>query len=421
MRELIILLLLPAQLAFSRQVISLDSCYALARENYPGIQQAGIWEEISALKKENLMTGYFPQIILNLRGTYQSDVTGIDIPLPNISIPSVSKDQYKAYVEFTQNIWDGGMTAANARLEDAVMQSNLSRLEVELFSLNEQVSQAFFTILAIKKQAEVLQAQKKVLEERLKSAESAIFSGMSEKSGALELRAEILSLEQNERQLSGIEKAAVKMLSILTGMHIDGNDSLIFRETEITTGQNISRPEMQLYSSQVQQLESQIELLNKSRNPKIFGFGQAGFGRPGLNMLDDEFSPYYLVGMGMMWHIFDWKKSIRQKNVIQMEQEIIDKQEETFTQRIQILLVQQLEQISKLEDVLNTDRELVKLRSEITAQSASKFENGTLTAAGFIRDLQTETVAKLNLELHQIQLNEAKEKYNQILGKTSNN
>ena len=52
--------------------------------------------------------------------------------------------------------------------------------------------------------------------------------------------------------------------------------------------------------------------------------------------------------------------------------------------------------------------------SEITPQ----FENETITTSDYIQDVQAETVAKLNIEIHQIQLNEAIEKYNLIKGKS---
>ncbi|HKI87543.1 MAG TPA: hypothetical protein VKA38_00860, partial [Draconibacterium sp.] len=84
-----------------------------------------------------------------------------------------------------------------------------------------------------------------------------------------------------------------------------------------------------------------------------------------------------------------------------------------------LLLAQQSEQINKLNKMLDNDNQLVKLKTEITKTTASKLKNGTITSADYVRDLQAETVSKINRELHQIQLDEAKEKYNLIKGKTS--
>ncbi len=417
MKRILILLLLPAQIALGQQTVTLDECYQWARENYPNLQQAGIWQEITQLKKDNLKTEYLPQVSLNGQATYQSDVTKVDIALPNISIPTVSKDQYKAYAEFRQTLWDGGLTAANTKLEDALLKSHLSELEVELYKLNEQVAQAFFTALVVDKQAEVVNAQKEVLSEKLASVESAVRNGMVEKSAALEIKAEVLNLEQQKTHLEAAKNTAFQLLSILTGESIRQDAELTFNEKPDFTNEILSRPEFHLFSNQMTQLETQMTLLDKSRNPKLFGFGQAGYGKPGLNMLNNEFDTYYLVGVGLSWNVFDWNKTNRQKQVLTLQQEMIQKQEETFSQNIQLLLAQQKEQISKLETILKTDLEMVELRTEITKSAASKLKNEIYTTSDYIRELQAETVAKLNLELHKIQLNEAREKYLLIKGK----
>lgn len=185
----------------------------------------------------------------------------------------------------------------------------------------------------------------------------------------------------------------------------------------MNTQSELSRPELQLFLAQKTQLEKQSELLTKSRNPKLFGFGQAGYGRPGLNMLNDEFDTYYLIGVGLSWKAFDWKTTSRQKQMLQLQSQMISKQEETFNQNINLLLASQNEQIEKLEKLLESDAKMVALRSEIAQTSASKLENETITTSDYIQDVQAETIAKLNIELRRVQLNEAVEKYNLIKGK----
>lgn len=418
MKRILILLFLPVQLAFGQNEISLNDCYGWARENYPNLKQAEIWQEITSLKKENSKTSYLPQVSLNGQATYQSDVTKVDIAMPGISIPTVAKDQYKTYAEIRQTIWDGGLTAANLELEDAVLKSNLSQVEVELYKLNDQVAQAFFTVLAMNKQQAALEAQKTTLQEQLKAVQSGIKNQVLEKSSALALEAEIIHIEQNELQLNAGKNTALKMLSILTGHTISEKSNLKFQQADISPGAEFSRPELQLFYNQSAQLETQMHLLDKSRNPKVFGFGQAGYGRPGLNMLNDKFDSYYLVGLGLSWNVFDWQKTSRHKQALRLQQQIIQHQEETFTQNIDLLLAQQSEQITKLEKMLQKDDQLVELKTEITKATASKLENGTINSADYVRDLQAETVAKINREIHRIQLDESKEKYNLIKGKT---
>jgi outer membrane protein TolC len=404
-------------MAFAQTEVPLDSCYIWARENYPNLKQSELWQEISTLKQENLATSYLPKVTLTGKISYQSEVTELPISIAGITIPTVSKDRYNAYAELQQTIWDGGISKSNKTLELAILNSNLSQLEVELYKLNEQVAQAFFTVLIVDQQKAVLQAQLETLNDRLKLLESGIRNGVIEKSAAFVLQAEMLNLEQNRVQLNAAKNASIQMLSILTGTSLDKNANYSYSNTNVIFDTEFLRPELQLFNNQQSQLVTQQGLLSKTRNPKLYGFGQVGYGKPGLNMLLDEFKGYYIFGVGVSWNAFDWKNTTRQKQILQLQQKMIQQHEATFLQNIQLLLAQQKEQISKLETMLKNDDKMVVLRTDITKAAASKLENETITASDYIQELQAETVAKLNLELHKIQLNEAQEKYNIIKGK----
>lgn len=419
MKKLLLIFFMPIQIVFGQESITLDSCYQWARTNYPNLKQSELWSEISMLKKENNKTTYYPQLTLNGQVSYQSVVTEIPTIIPNFTGPTVPKDQYKAYAEFRQTIWDGGISGVNSQLEDAILKNNLNQLEIEVYKLNDQVLMAFFTVLVVDKQLEVVDAQKKVLEEKLKSAESGIANGVVEKATASVIKAELLNLEQNKIRLTSGKNAAVQMLSVLTGKTMDENST--FESTvQPTKPAELNRPELELFASQASSLEKQKELLRKTRNPKIFGFGQAGYGKPGLNMLNDGFDTWYMLGAGVSWNAFDWKNTSRQKQVLTLQQDMLQTNEETFRQNIDVLLVQQNSQISQLKEMLKTDQEMVSLRSEIAKSASSKLENEVITASDYIQEVQAETLAKLNLELHQIQLKEANEKYSLIMGKSRN-
>lgn len=421
MKKLLILLLFPVQLLYGQPGISLDSCYVWARENYPNLRNSELWSEISNLKKENYKTSYLPSVTLNGKISYQSDVVEIPVNVPGITIPTVTKDRYNAYAELQQTIWDGGISEANQTLEDAILKSNLSQLEVEVYKLNEQVALSFFTSLVVDQQVTVLQAQIKTIEERLKVVESGIRNGYIEPSAALVLKAEILNLKQQIIQINSAKTASIEMLSILTGVKINDNSTFIYATPNVGSHPDILRPELNLYASKINQFDTQKNLLDKTRNPKLFGFGQVGYGKPGLNMLLDEFKGYYLFGIGVSWNALDWKNTLRKKQIVQAQQNMVLTQQETFLLNLQMLLSNQKVHISKLEQMLENDNQMVSLRSDITKAAASKLENETITASDYIQEVQAETISKLNFELHKIQLNEAREKYILIQGKEISN
>ena len=77
---------------------------------------------------------------------------------------------------------------------------------------------------------------------------------------------------------------------------------------------------------------------------------------------------------------------------------------------------QQTKQLNQIAELLKTDQELIAIRERITKTSASKLENGTITMADYIQDLNAETTARLMLETRKIQLKEARIKLENIRG-----
>src|SRR6476646_6628120 len=71
-----------------KNYLSLQNVYTLAEQNYPAIRQKGLIKQTEDLALRNLATGYLPQLNITGQATYQSDVTRVDIPIPNIKVPS---------------------------------------------------------------------------------------------------------------------------------------------------------------------------------------------------------------------------------------------------------------------------------------------------------------------------------------------
>lgn len=409
-------LLFPGRLLLAQEAVTLEQCRIWARENNPVLKQLELYQQILALKTENNATSYLPQVNLNGQATYQSDVTKVDISIPNMKIPSVGKDQYKLYLDFKQTIWDGGISKAKAAIDQAENAGNLQQTEVELYQVKDKVNQFFFNSFLIQENLKILDKKIETLTERKSQLESAVNNGMKLASELDQLLAEILSTKQTIIQLKSNRDAVLYGLAILTGKTTEQFGNLVLPESQGISGDKLARPELDLFARQKDLLSANSEILKKQRNPKLFGFGQAGYGKPTLNMLKNEFDTYYLVGVGMNWNVFDWKNTSRQQQMIKLQQDIVQTKQESFLQNIDLATDQQNKQIAQLSELLKTDQELIQLRERITKTSASKLENGTITSADYIQDLNAETTARLTLETHKIQLKEAEIKLENIRG-----
>ncbi len=324
-----------------------------------------------------------------------------------MKIPTVDKDQYKLYLDFKQTIWDGGLTKAKEALNNAENAGNLQQAEVELYQVKEKVNQFFFTSFLIQENLKILEKKTETLTERRQQMESAVKNGVKLPSELDQLLAELVQTRQQVLELKSNKETVLYALSILTGKTTEQMQNLALSPEPVFPEKPLTRPEIDLYSKQNELLDANSEILRKQRNPKFFGFGQAGYGKPGLNMLNNKFDTYYLVGIGLSWNVLDWKTTSRQQQVLKLQQDIVQTKQEAFVRNIDLATDQQKKLISRLNELMKSDQELIEIRERITKTSASKLENGTITTADYIQDLNAETTARLALETRKIQLEQA--------------
>lgn len=395
--------------------LTLETCKQQARDNYPKLHQSKLFEEISRLKNENNSINFLPSLELKGQATYQSEVIELDIPIPGFDFEPVSKDQYKIYLDVKQTIWDGGITKASKELELKNLELNLQQLEVEINQVYSMVEGYFFSILMLDKSIEVLNVQGEVLQVQKDKIAVALEHGAARKKDLLKLEVEQLNLVQKVVELESQKSSLVSVLSLLIGEEIGAAKFSMPQVNGLFENEMLS-PEFDYFNLQKQKLNKYDEMLSVARNPKFFGFGQAGYGKPGFNMLKNEFDPYYIVGVGASWKITDWKLTKRNKQINAQQREIINTLQNDFVLKQNMKLMEQSKKVSSLKEIISVDEKLLEGRSTIVDIAKSELQNGSITSSDFLMDLNAETVAKINKEIHAIQLVQAKSQYNTILG-----
>lgn len=411
-----LVLLLPTSLLNAQQPVGLTDCRQWAREVHPLLTQKELYRQLAELKIDNVQASWFPQVDLNAQATYQSDVTNLGLSLPGVTIPRISKDQYKAYLDLKHAIWDGGIAKARKEIERTQEASNQQEVEVELYEVNEQVNQLFFSSFYLQQNLYLLEKKQQTLESRKHQMQSAFSHGALLASELDQVLAELIKVKQQQVELQTSRTSALAALAILTGKEIGDLEKLELEISEQSLNDSIKRPEMNLFAQQQSVLAASSDLAQKGRNPKFFGFGQAGYGRPALNMLNNDFDTFYLVGLGMSWTILDWKQTKRDREAIQLQQELVQTKQVQFERSVEIALDRERRIVAQTKALMAQDEELIAVQERITKSSAAKLENGAYTAADYLQDLNAELAARINFELHKVQLEAAKVAYQTILG-----
>lgn len=403
-------------LAFAQQTLTLEECYALAEKNYPLAKQTALLEEKTNSEIKVLENERLPKLDLNAQASYQSDVIEFPLQIPDSNIEPPNKDQYRATIDANQLIYNGGSIAANTRLKTAELETQQQQVAVNLYTLKSRINNNYFSVLLFQEQEKLLLSKMEQLDARLKETNAGVkYGAVLPASGQL-LEAELLKLKQQLSQINFDREKALKNLSLLIFQILDNDTTLDNPDILVAPEIDSKRPELELFNLQETQLETSKEVISKSNYPKLFGFAQAGYGNPGLNMLDNSFQDFYMVGLKLNWNIFDWGKTKEKKQAVDISKEIVSTEKETFLLNNQMQQKEVESDINKYEAMLLKDTEIIVLREKVLQATTSQLQNGAITSSEYITELNNLYEARIDQQLHEVQLTLAKANYKIIKG-----
>ena len=398
---------------FGQQKLTLEECQIAVTKNYPLAKQLDLYTQKGNFEKKVIEKGNLPKVDVNAQATYQSDVIEFPFSMPNTSIKPLNKDQYRATLDVQQLIYNGGLIKANSELKDIQIQNAKQQVNVSLYQLKTKVNFSFMTVLMLQEQNELSIAKKDLLTNKIKEVHSGVKNGMLLPSSEYVLQAELIKVNQLLAENNLSKQKEIKNLEQLTVTPIAAT-TIFEKPTHFST--NEIRPELELFEIQRENLEKSKELLSKSKLPKLNAFGQLGYGNPGLNMLDNSFQDFYMVGLKLNWNVFDWNKSQKEKAALDVAKEVIQTEKETFETTIAIQLNEVQTDIEKLTAAIQSDTEIIKLREKVLSASDSQLKNGAITSSDYLTELTQLFDAKSAQKMHEIQLQLAQLNYKIIKG-----
>ena len=392
----------------SSQVITLSEIQKMAEANYPAVAQYGIIEKTKDFSISNANRAFLPQGTLSAQATWQSDVTHIDIDLPEgmppLEIPVPDQDQYRVVAELNQLIWDGGNVSAQKKSLKANAELEKKQLETEIYALRERVNNLYFGILLMKgnlQQQEILESE---LQRNYKNVQTYVQNGVANEADLSAVKVEQLKAGQQRIQLESALDAYVRMLSVLAGESLDKNMSFTKPDPDIEQiSPIINRPELKMFDAQEGAIESQRSLLKARNMPKLGAFAQGGYGKPGLNMFDTDFSPYFSGGIRLTWNFSNLYTLNNDKKKIDLQRQKVNTQRETFLYNLNTQIPQQQMEIEKYRKTMTDDNEIIRHQTLIREAAEVKVENGTLTVSDLMKEINAEEAAKQAKRLHEIQ------------------
>lgn len=413
--------------AQAQAILSLEDCYRLTRENYPTIKKLDLVAKTEGYTLANANRAYLPQLSILGQATYQSEVTDLSktivgaLPLPpNVSLPTIDKEQYKVVGEVSQLLYGGGTIHSQKAIAKAQSAVQAQAVETQLYTLKQRVSNLYFGVLLIDAQLSQNRLNIETFESQLKKAEVALKNGTTLPSNVDELKAEILRVRMQTTEYEATQATYLQMLSTFIGKELT-NASQLTQPAPQSQSQSlitdIFRPELKGFQLQESLLKAQEKQLSSEYIPKLSAFFQGGYGRPTLNMLSNQADFYYITGLRLQWNISPLYNLSSKRHILRLNHESLATDRQAFLLNTKLELTQQSEQLKKLQKLIEQDEASVTLRHSVAKSAEVQLDNGVITTHEYLQKVNAWHLAQQTLILHQIQLLQAQENHQLIIGK----
>ena len=407
--------LLPAQ-----KTLVLDSVLQQAEAHYPLKRQELLIDQQRNFSLAALNKGFLPQLSINGQASYQSDVTSVPVVLPGISIETLDKDQYRITADMTQVLYDGGNIEAQKNIQRAGAEVEQARMKVELQKMRELVRKYYLGVLMLDEQIEQLEITDKDIELGIRRMESAVKNGVAFRSQLSVLQAEALKNKQRMTELRAGRSSLLQVLSLYTGSPIGSGDLLerppvAAPAPSLTLKIDIQRPELNMFSAQQNLADQQRKWIGSKSLPKLSLFGQGGYGRPGLNMLENDFKLYYIAGARLNWNVGAFYTLQAERSNNRIAKMTTDVNRDLYLRTAEITVTQYRNDIDKYEQMLKDDDAILSIRDEIMNATKAQLDNGVITSSDYLREVNAYDQARQSKLLHELQLLQARLDLNDYL------
>ena len=396
---------------------TLEECQQAAEKNYPLIKQYGLIAKTTQLTVKNIQKGWLPQVTASAQATYQSAVTAWPESMQSmyqqmgLNMKGLSKDQYKIGIDLQQTIYDGGAISSQRNIAQQEGKVQEAQTETNLYQVRRRVNDMYFSLLLLNEQIQLNEDVKTLLLSSEKKISAMVKGGTAATSDLDNVRAERLSVEQQNENLKQQKLMLQRMLSVFCGLEV--NNTQKPAPVQIASSVN-HRPEMRLYNSQLELTEAKEKALDTQLRPKLGLFAQGFYGYPGLNMFEDmmnrKWSLNGIVGIKLSWNVSAFYTHKNDKARLSAQREMIENAREVFLFNNKLEEIQQNENINRYQTMIKSDDEIIVLRTNVRKAAESKLTHGIIDVISLLREINNENAAKTQQSIHEIDM--LKEMYN---------
>ena len=257
--------------------------------------------------------------------------------------------------------------------------------------------------------------RKSDLQSEVSKAEAALRNGTAYRSSVDELKAELSNSDMLGIEFKANRQTYLQILSVFIGKALADSTQLAM-PAEKAPVPEIKRPELQLYDLQKTAYDVQEKQLRADYLPKLNAFFQEAYGRPTLNIIENNFGFWYITGIRLNWSLGSLYTLKNNRRILNLDRQSIDIDKETFLKNTNLDLTRQTGDIKKYIQLMQQDNLAIQLRASVKRSAQVQLANGVITVHEYIAQVNAENLARQTQILHHIQLLQAQYQYSNTSG-----
>lgn len=393
--------------------LTIEQCVEKARDNYPMVKKYDLLAYTLDIELSDINKGWLPRIGVYGQVTAQNVVPSFPESLSGVlqqmgqPMKGLGKLQYKAGVDVSQTIWDGGVSHAQRELRRAGTAAEQSGLDVEMYAVKQRVENLYFAILLTEEQIAQNRNTMTLLDATLERLKAMLRNGTAMQSDVDMIEAQSLTVAQGIAQAESALNGYRTVLELFIGESLQGVE-LIRPDSVMPSELQSDRPEIRLFDTRIVAADASRRLADTALMPKVGLFAQAYYGYPGFDyfksMINRDLSFNIMAGVKVSWNIdsFYTKRNVSRRNRLDIAGIMAEK--ETFLFNSDMQVASQLEKIRGIRDVMKDDSRIMALRANVRKSAESQLENGIIDTTALLTKITDENQAALMARYHEIQL-----------------
>jgi outer membrane protein TolC len=401
-------------IAMAQDSLRLSALHAEALRLDPRQRQIALQSRATDLRIAKIDAERRPSIALDGQAQYQSAVTKFPGQLPTAAFPVPPHNTYDAHLGAQQTLFDP-TAAPRKAVERAQLLESQAQTNTSLFSLKQEIDEAFFTAAMIEQRVAEIETAVTDLNARLRETVIRFKEGAALPGDTAAIAATLLQRRQDVLQMRADRSAALARLSELIGRTVKADEALSVGDYSAAVGSALRaldtlklRPEYAQFSAARDRLAKQTAMIAAQEKPRLSAYGRVGYGRPGLDLLSRDFQSYWIAGLQVHWAPWTWGNTDRDREIAGVQQEIVATNEAAFTRGLNRGIQQSIATIARLDSTLALDEQIIALRERIDRETRAKLREGVVTAAEYVDKSTDVLAARLARVQHRVELAHAR-------------